>query len=74
MSPKNTRLKKNKRVFYVGAPNLAQMKESGYVTTLDGAIKQAIEKAENTEQDQIVVQIVRKIRVLKRPTRVETVS
>lgn len=68
----NNNNKKITHKFYVGSPHLID--HSPYTKkTLAEAIIAASEKAQETEQDQIVVQIVRVIRVKKCPIVVEKV-
>ena len=75
MVVKNEKLKKNKKIYYLGSVNLAQKSahSEGYLTTLESAIKMAVDRAQESEQDQIVVQIVRRIRVMKPPIKIEVV-
>lgn len=78
MSPKNTKFKRNKRTFYVGADHILphdQMCDKGsqYVTTLDEAIKAATKKARDTKKAQIVVQIVRIVEPMPTPVRIKVV-
>lgn len=70
MSPRNKKITKK---FYVGAPHLIEDNRDYCHTTLESAIAEAKEKCSESDEAQIVVQIIRIIRPAKAPVTVEKV-
>lgn len=65
--------KKIDRKFYVGSLSVFAPGNNHAKTSLAEAVAEATALAQNTEQDQIVVQIVRVVRLQKRPVSVQKV-
>lgn len=65
--------KKIERKFYVGAISVTSECNPHAKKTLQEAVDESTKLAQETEQDQIVVQIVRVVRLQKRPVSVQKV-
>lgn len=65
--------KKVERKFYVGSLSVFQPGNNHAKASLAEAVAEATRLAQDTEQDQIVVQIIRVVRLQKRPVSVQKV-
>lgn len=65
---------KLKKKFYVGSRTMKDQENGWGHTTLNGALEHAKQLAQEQEEDQIVVQIVRVVRRQKVPLIVEKVE